>query len=144
MLTELQNQDPLQPTDTSALLTQISQVGQLESTTSLQTSITSLALQNSIGAASALIGKSVTGTDTTGKIPLSGIVNSIQVSGGNVSLQLDSGSSMPLANVLTITPVAATAAAGATGTSGATAAATTGATTGATAGATTGATSAGA
>jgi flagellar basal-body rod modification protein FlgD len=119
MLTELQNQDPLQPTDTSSLLTQISQVGQLQSTSSLQSSISSLALQNSIGAASSLIGKTVTGLDSTNKVPLSGIVNSIQVSGGTVNLQLDNGGVMPLPNVSTITPTAttgtATASSGTTG-----------------------------
>jgi flagellar basal-body rod modification protein FlgD len=118
MLTELQNQDPLQPTDTSSLLTQISQVGQLQSTSSLQSSISSLALQNSIGAASSLIGKTVTGLDSTNKVSLNGIVNSVQVSGNTVNLQLDNGGILPLPNVTTITPTpvtgTATASAGTT------------------------------
>jgi hypothetical protein len=84
----------------------------------LQSSISSLALQNSIGAASSLIGKTVTGLDSTNKVSLNGIVNSVQVSGNTVNLQLDNGGILPLPNVTTITPTpvtgTATASAGTT------------------------------
>lgn len=107
MVTQLQNQDPLNPTSSSDLLAQMSQIGQLQSTTSLQTSLTSFGLQTSISSASSMMGKSVAGLDANSN-PISGVVTSVQVANGNVSLGLNSGGTMPLANVTTITPAPAT------------------------------------
>ena len=59
MITQLQNQDPLQPTGSDQLLSQMSQIGQMQSASSLQTTLQGLAQQNQIGAASSLIGKTV-------------------------------------------------------------------------------------
>ena len=103
MVTQLQHQDPLNPTSSSDLLAQMSQIGQLQSSTSLQTTLQNFGLQTSLSSASAMIGKTVTGTDSNAK-PLSGVVTSIQVQGGNVSLELDNGVSMSLANVTGIAP----------------------------------------
>lgn len=103
MVTELQNQDPTQPTSNEDLLQQMSEIGQMESSTSLQSTLTSMATQNQIGAASSLIGKSVQGTDANSN-PLSGNVTSVQVSTSGVSLSLDSGGTLSLANVTNIAP----------------------------------------
>ena len=51
MITQLQNQDPMEPAKNEELLAQMSQIGQLESSTQLQDSLKSLVLQNNIGAA---------------------------------------------------------------------------------------------
>ncbi|HWE03156.1 MAG TPA: flagellar hook capping FlgD N-terminal domain-containing protein [Tepidisphaeraceae bacterium] len=109
MVTQLQNQDPLNPTSSSDLLAQMSQIGQLQSSTTLQSSLTSFGLQTSIGTASSMIGKTVQGLDVNSN-PISGVVTSVQVQNGNVSLGLDSGGSMALSNVSSITPAPATAA----------------------------------
>ncbi|HET6247695.1 MAG TPA: flagellar hook capping FlgD N-terminal domain-containing protein [Tepidisphaeraceae bacterium] len=101
MVQQLQNQDPLNPTSSSDLLAQMSQIGQLQSSTSLQTTLGNFGTQTSLSSASSMIGKSVTGTDANSN-PLSGVVTSVQVAGGNVSLELDNGTTMPLANVATI------------------------------------------
>jgi flagellar basal-body rod modification protein FlgD len=134
MVTQLENQDPLNPTSSQDLLSQMSEIGQLQSSTQLQSTLTGLALQNQIGAASSLIGKQVQGTDANNNT-LSGVVQSVtitqtpasQSSTGvattNVNLNLDSGSTLPLANVTAIAPAptlasaagAATAQAAATG-----------------------------
>jgi flagellar basal-body rod modification protein FlgD len=116
MVTQLQNQDPTQPTSNEDILQQISQIGQLQSADTLQTDLSSMVLQNSISSAGNLIGKSVTGVDTTGANS-SGLVNSVQVQNGSVYLQLDSGKQMQLSNVQNISAAsgATGAAAGSTG-----------------------------
>src|SRR4051794_37129168 len=63
MITQLQNQDPMEPAKNDQLLAQMSQIGQLQSATSLQDSLKGLVTQNQIGAAAGLIGKTVQGLD---------------------------------------------------------------------------------
>jgi flagellar basal-body rod modification protein FlgD len=101
MITQLQNQDPMEPAKNEQLLSQMSQIGQLESSTQLQTSLKSMVLQNNIGAAGNLIGKMVNGLDEKGA-PLKGLVNSVRVEDGNVALELDNGKSLAMANVTSI------------------------------------------
>ncbi|HSV13692.1 MAG TPA: hypothetical protein VLI90_05495, partial [Tepidisphaeraceae bacterium] len=93
----------MEPAKNQELLAQMSQIGQLETSTQLQTSLKSVTLQTQIGSASALIGKSVQGLDSNGN-PIDGLVNSVKVDGDSVDLQLDSGMSMALSNVTSIGP----------------------------------------
>jgi flagellar basal-body rod modification protein FlgD len=102
LITELQNQDPLNPTDTSQMLGELSQIGQMQSATDLQTSLTGMVQQNQVTAASSMIGKSVLGTDSTGAA-ISGTVTSVQVSSNAVNLGLDSGVSLPISSITSIT-----------------------------------------
>src|SRR5688572_15798862 len=102
MITQLQNQDPLEPAKNQELLAQMSQIGQLESATSLQESLKGLVLQNSIGSASSLIGKTVEGLDANND-DVTGLVNSIRVSGDKVHLELDNGKTLELGRVTSIT-----------------------------------------
>jgi flagellar basal-body rod modification protein FlgD len=113
MITQLQNQDPLDPTNSQDLLSQMSSIGQLESSDQLQTSLTSITMQNQISSASSLIGKEVQGTDASNNAA-TGLVGSISISQipasqsstgaaqTNVTLNLTSGDTMPLANVQAI------------------------------------------
>lgn len=110
MITQLEHQDPLQPTSSDQLLSQMSQIGQMQSSSQLQTTLSGLAQQNQIGAASALIGKTVQGVDSN-QNSLSGIVTSVQVASTGVSLSLDNGHSLPLSGVTNISPGPATTAA---------------------------------
>jgi|GEM_PF-1892745 len=112
MVTELKNQDPLQPASSQDLLAQMSQIGQLQSSNQLQTTLTGLAAQNQIGAASSLIGKQVLGTDDNSKT-VTGTVTSVSITqsaagtgASSVTLNLDSGDTLPLSNVQAIAPVA--------------------------------------
>jgi len=116
MITQLQNQDPTEPTKSSDLLAQMSQIGSLQSSTELQSSLKTITLQNSLSSAGAMIGKTVTGKDENGA-DMKGIVTGVKVVDGSLSLNLDSGQSMAMANVLSITQAAGT------GTTGTTAAA---------------------
>lgn len=103
MITELQNQDPTQPTDSSQLLSQMSQIGQLQSATSLQTALQGMVLQNSISSAGNLIGKVVQGMADNSE-NISGLVTSVRVENNQVRLELDSGRDLQLSNVTAIMP----------------------------------------
>jgi flagellar basal-body rod modification protein FlgD len=112
MVTQLENQDPLNPTSSQDLLSQMSSIGQLQSSDTLQTTLTSLSLQSQIGSASSLIGKYVQGTDAN-QNAVTGTVTSVSVNqaANTVALNLDSGGSLPLANVTGITTAPAVPAA---------------------------------
>lgn len=103
MITQLQNQDPLEPAKNQDLLAQMSQIGQLQSATSLQESLKGMVLQNQIGAAAGLIGKTVQGLDAQDE-PVSGLVNSVKVTADGVNLELDNGKSLALSRVTQIAP----------------------------------------
>ena len=105
MITQLQNQDPLEPAKNQELLAQMSQIGQLQSATSLQESLKGMVLQNQIGSASSLIGKTVQGLDSQDD-PVTGVVNSVKVADDGVSLELDNGKSLMLSRVTQISPSA--------------------------------------
>ena len=109
MITQLQNQDPLQPTKNEELLAQMSQIGQLQSSTELQDSLKTLVLQNNLSSAGNMIGKMVQGQDDRGN-PITGLVNSVHVVDGAVSLELDNGKALSLSNVTGISTLAPTAA----------------------------------
>ena len=103
MITQLQHQDPTEPTKSSDLLAQMSQIGSLQSSTDLQTSLKTMTLQNGISNAAAMIGKTVKGKDVDGS-DLSGVVTSVQVKDNKLSLELDSGQSMSMDSVLSVSP----------------------------------------
>jgi flagellar basal-body rod modification protein FlgD len=103
LITELQNQDPTQPMSNTDLLTQLSQIGQLESTDQMQTTLQGITLQSSIGSAGNLIGKQIQGIDDE-KNNVTGIVTGVQVQNQQVYLALDSGDSVQMGNVSQISP----------------------------------------
>jgi len=102
MLTELTNQDPLQPNDSQAILEQLSSLRNIESQLSLQEQLESLVLQSGVTQAGGLIGKLVEGLDADDNT-VSGVVTSVRVEGGNVRLELDSGRLLPLDRVTAVT-----------------------------------------
>lgn len=78
LITEMQNQDPLNPMDNSQLLTQISQIRQIGSTNQLTDTLTTLASGQELTMASSLIGRNVHALDDSGK-DVSGVVNRVSV-----------------------------------------------------------------
>ncbi len=111
MITQLQNQDPMEPAKNEELLAQMSQIGQLQSSTMMQESLKGLVMQNQIGSAGNLIGKTVQGLDDKNE-PINGIVNSVRVEGDKLFLELDSGKRLSMERVTGIaTAPLATAAA---------------------------------
>lgn len=131
LVSQLQNQDPLNPTSDDQLLSQMSEIGQLQSATTLQTSLQSMVLQNQISSAGNLIGKYVQGLDSQGN-QQQGVVNSVAVKSDGIYLELDNNQELSMSNVTSITTAPPTATtAGTTGTTAAAAATTTAANSGA-------------
>ena len=113
MITQLQNQDPLEPAKNQELLAQMSQIGQLQSSSDLQDTLKGLTLQNQIGAGGQLIGRQVDGIDEDDN-PVTGVVTSVRVQKGEVHLELDNGKTLPLERVTTIAAASPLAAMGTT------------------------------
>lgn len=101
LLTELQNQDPLNPQDTQALLEQISSIRNIESQVGLSSRLESLVTQNQVATAGNLIGKLVQGIDSL-NTNTTGLVTSVRVTDEGVFLELDNGRSMRMDQVTTI------------------------------------------
>jgi flagellar basal-body rod modification protein FlgD len=103
MITQLQNQDPMEPAKNEQLLAQMSQIGQLQSATQLQTSLSGMVLQNQIGSAGNLIGKTIQGLDDNNE-SVKGVVNSVRVEKDKVYLELDNGKRLGMDRVTNIAP----------------------------------------
>ena len=101
MVTQLQHQDPTQPTSNDQLLSQMSQIAQLQSSTTLQSSLSAMVIQSQIGSAGNLIGKSVQGIDDT-SANVKGLVTSVRVQDNQVYLQLEGGQQLQMGNVTSI------------------------------------------
>lgn len=89
LITQLQNQDPMNPTDSNQILQQISEIRNIQSTTDLTTSLNSVALGQSLTTASSLIGKQVQGLAADGT-QVSGAVDSVTVSNNAAELNIGS------------------------------------------------------
>jgi flagellar basal-body rod modification protein FlgD len=78
LITEMQNQDPLNPMDNSQFLQQISQIRQIGSTNQLTETLSSLAAGQGLSMASGLIGRQVTALDDNAK-EVTGVVEKVSV-----------------------------------------------------------------
>lgn len=101
VLSELRNQDPFQPQDSSKMLEQLSSLRNIESQLSLQEQLQSLVTQNGVTQASSLIGKTVQGLDDSNNA-IQGIVTSVRVQDGKASLELDTGKLLKMERVTQI------------------------------------------
>lgn len=103
LITQLTNQDPLEPTSNQDLLKQIASIRDIELSSSLTDSLGALSGQQNFSSASTLIGKFVTGTADQGGPLQSGVVVGVRFSEGNrAMLQLASGDQIPIDQVQTI------------------------------------------
>jgi flagellar basal-body rod modification protein FlgD len=78
LITELQNQDPLNPMDNAQMLQQISEIRQIGSTNKLTDTLSTLAIGQELSMASSLIGKEISALDTNSK-DVKGIVDRVAV-----------------------------------------------------------------
>lgn len=78
MITELQNQDPLNPTDNAALMQQVGQLRSISANDTLIKTLTSFSTTQELTTASGLIGKKVKGLDSDAK-EVNGAVSSVSV-----------------------------------------------------------------
>lgn len=78
LLTEMQNQDPLNPMDNAQMLAQLGQIREIGSTNQLTQTLSNLAIGQELSSASNMIGKKVSGLNTKSK-EISGVVDRVSV-----------------------------------------------------------------
>jgi flagellar basal-body rod modification protein FlgD len=77
LVAQMQFQDPLEPTDSSQMMSQMAQFSQVEGLNNLNKQITALGLSQDFSSAVSMIGKTVTYTDSAGN-PQTGPVSGVQ------------------------------------------------------------------
>jgi len=97
LISELQNQNPLEPMKNSELMEQMSAIKNLQAIDALTRQLGKLTEQSKVGEAAPLIGKLVSGTTASG-VKVEGVVDRILVENNNVSLVVK-GFKVPYANV---------------------------------------------
>ncbi|TDJ54880.1 MAG: hypothetical protein E2O40_06725 [Planctomycetota bacterium] len=98
MFTELANQDPFAPSDSSALLDQMNSIRSIESNIQLIDRLDTLVFENKLSSAATLIGKNVQGLTDDG-FRVDGIVSTVLRQGDEVSLELESGWQLSIDNI---------------------------------------------
>ena len=95
LVAQMQNQDPMNPTDNTQSIAQMAQFSSLEQMTNISTSMDSLnksmtnfMQQSALTQGSAMIGKSVSGVDTDGVTPIEGTVEAVKWLDGDPKLQV--------------------------------------------------------
>ncbi|HEV2969618.1 MAG TPA: flagellar hook capping FlgD N-terminal domain-containing protein [Pirellulales bacterium] len=78
MITELQNQDPLNPMDNSQIMQELGAMQQISSTNQLTTTLNGMSLGQSLSSATSLIGKKIDGLDDSGN-QASGVVQKVSI-----------------------------------------------------------------
>ncbi len=90
IFTELQNQDPFQPNDSSALLEQLNSIRSIESDMALTDQLRDIVFQNQLSGAGNLIGRYVQGMTGDGN-RVDGKVISVIRQGDAIGVELDTG-----------------------------------------------------
>ncbi len=112
MITQLTNQDPLEPTDNQALLEQLSSIREIQLSTTLTETLQTLTGHQGYTAAASLIGKEVSGVSgntSTGLLAVSGRVTRVEFDdAGKATLHLDGGETLPIDRLRSVTDPNAT------------------------------------
>jgi flagellar basal-body rod modification protein FlgD len=99
LIAQLMNQDPMEPTSNEELLNQISAIRDIELTSNLSESLTSLTSQQRFASAASLIGQHVSGKRSDG-VTIAGVVEAVRFdSSGKAQLELEDGSRISLDDV---------------------------------------------
>jgi flagellar basal-body rod modification protein FlgD len=98
LMTELQHQDPTQPMDPTAMVTQLATVSQVGQSVVTNQHLTSLLNTSALSQAEDMIGRTVTSTDGA----TSGVVQSVSVSSSGTTATLTDGSTVTLATGATV------------------------------------------
>jgi flagellar basal-body rod modification protein FlgD len=102
LVSELQNQDPMNPMDNAQILNQVSQIRAIESNTRLTDTLDSVLRGQNVSTASSLLGKKISGlTDQGDKVQ--GIVDRVTVADGATTLHVG-GNQVSLKNIGEILP----------------------------------------
>ena len=101
-ITQLKNQDPMEPMDNYEFTSQLAQMGQLEQITNMTNMFERTLRLQEFGYASAMIGKTVTYMPADGEVAQTGKVEAVRLHEGEVKLVVD-GKLVPLSSVSEIT-----------------------------------------
>ncbi len=108
LVSQLQNQDPLEPTGNAEFVAQLAQFSTLEGIEEVNDNLIGLAvlqqgnaLLSQLTDSSALIGQNVRYVPLNGEGELSGVVDSVKVDDGFATLNID-GQDVPLGNILEV------------------------------------------
>lgn len=108
VLTQLSNQDPLQPNDSNALLQQLSNIRNIQSSVDMQDKLKSLVGQNELSSAATLIGRTVVGLNSSNQ-RVEGRVASISKTTDGAVLRLSTGQSLSMSRLEQVREAAAAA-----------------------------------
>jgi len=95
IFTELSKQDPLQPSDTSTLVKQLSDIRNIQSSVDLSDKLTKLVAQDQLSAAAGMIGMQVSGISES-LARVSGRVKSVSQTQDGAVLTLTTGDRVPM------------------------------------------------
>jgi flagellar basal-body rod modification protein FlgD len=109
LITELQNQDPTKPMDNQQLMSELSTIRQMQQTSTLNSTLQTLAAQERFGTTTGLIGQYVSGTvtnDAGDSFEIQGLVIGVRFdSKGEAVLELHDGQALPASKVEQVTVV---------------------------------------
>lgn len=88
LIAEMQHQDPLQPTDSAQMMTQMAQFSAVEGLNKLNNQMTALNIQQDFASSVTMIGKTVTWLDDKGALQ-SGVVQAVKPSPSGAILTVD-------------------------------------------------------
>ncbi|WP_409561316.1 flagellar hook assembly protein FlgD [Hyphomicrobium sp. B1] len=91
MVAQLQNQDPLNPTDTNEFMSQIAEFSNVEQSINANSKLDQLLVNSNISQASTMIGLVITGTDGT-----QGVVQSVRIDSSGSTAILTDGTQVPI------------------------------------------------
>ncbi len=91
MIAQLQNQDPLNPTDSSQFMSQIAEFSNVEQGINTNSKLDQLLVNSNISQASTMIGLVITGTDGT-----QGVIQSVRIDSSGSTAILTDGTQVPI------------------------------------------------
>ncbi len=100
MIAELQNQDPMNPESNTEIMQELGEMQQISSSNTLNTTLSSVALGQAISNATSLIGKTVSGLDTSGN-PANGVVSQVSILNNSPTLTIGN-QTVDLSNVANV------------------------------------------
>jgi len=98
MVAQLQNQDPLNPTDSTEYMSQIAQFSSVEQGINTNSKLDQLLANSNISQASTIVGHTLTSSDGT----MSGIIASVKITDSGLTAILDNGQEVPIASGVTV------------------------------------------
>ena len=107
LVTEMQNQDPFEPTDSSQMISNVSQIRTIEQSDALTQTLSQLTQSQRMGGSNELIGKyvqAVASDDSGNELFFEGVVTSVYYnSDGEAILELDTGDMISATDVVRVT-----------------------------------------